>query len=87
LYASPDIIVLDEPTAALDVRSERNFLALLKRLRKARTVIIISHRLSTLKDCERLLMFEHGRISCDGSFEQLVKTSPEFSDFINDIST
>ena len=52
IYFDTDILILDEPTSALDKDSERKFLNLIKNLKKKKTIIIISHKLSTLKNCD-----------------------------------
>ena len=65
------IIILDEPTSALDAESEYNIQAALEDLAKGRTMIIIAHRFSTIKDAERIFVFDNGRIIAQGSHEEL----------------
>ncbi|GEP09213.1 ABC transporter ATP-binding protein [Methylobacterium gnaphalii] len=65
------ILLLDEATSALDSESESAIRAALANLMKGRTVIAIAHRLSTLKDFDRIVVLEDGRISQDGSPEML----------------
>ena len=65
------ILLLDEATSALDSESEEAIRAALANLMKGRTVIAIAHRLSTLKDFDRIVVLEDGRISQDGSPEML----------------
>ena len=60
LLADPDVIVMDEPTSALDVLHENELLDTLRKEYADKTLIIISHRMSTLKDCTRLLKLEKG---------------------------
>ena len=65
------ILLLDEATSALDSESEEAIRAALTNLMKGRTVIAIAHRLSTLKDFDRIVVLEDGRIGQDGSPEML----------------
>jgi ABC-type multidrug transport system fused ATPase/permease subunit len=69
---NPRIIVLDEPTSALDVQTEARLLADLDTLCRDRTTFIVAHRLSTLRDVDRILVFHQGRIVEDGSREELL---------------
>jgi ATP-binding cassette subfamily B protein len=65
------ILLLDEATSALDAESEEAIRAALANLMKGRTVIAIAHRLSTLKDFDRIVVLEGGKIVQDGSPEKL----------------
>ena len=56
------ILVLDEPTSAVDVRSEALIMEALERLMRGRTTLIVAHRLSTLENCDLRLELEHGRL-------------------------
>ncbi len=62
MLADPDIIVMDEPTSSLDVLHEKELLHTLKKEYSDKTVIIISHRMSTLTGCTRLLKLENGQL-------------------------
>lgn len=72
----PEIVILDEPTSALDVETEAKLLDDLGKLCRGRTTFIVAHRLSTLRDVDRVLVFEHGRIIEDGPPRQLLQ-NPE----------
>ena len=65
------LVLLDEPTSALDAESEEAIRHALANLMKGRTVIAIAHRLSTLKDFDRIVVLEGGRIIQDGSPDKL----------------
>jgi ATP-binding cassette subfamily C protein len=71
LYRDPDLLVLDEATSALDPITEREISAAVEALHRSKTVIIIAHRLSTVRHCDRLLMIDQGRIIDSGTFEEL----------------
>jgi len=69
------ILILDEPTSSLDAISEEIVFAALKRLRAGRTTIVIAHRLSTVRDADRILVLDGGRIAAQGRHEELLQTS------------
>jgi len=69
----PKILILDEPTSALDPYIERLITRSLKELMAGRTTFVIAHRLSTVREADRILVFEEGRIAEDGSHEELMK--------------
>jgi ABC-type multidrug transport system fused ATPase/permease subunit len=69
------ILILDEPTSSLDAISEEIVFAALRRLRAGRTTIVIAHRLSTVRDADRILVLDEGRISAVGRHDELLKMS------------
>ena len=66
------IMILDEPTAALDTESERLVIEGLERLMQGRTVIMIAHRLSTLRDADKILVLKDGVVAEEGSSDELI---------------
>jgi subfamily B ATP-binding cassette protein MsbA len=66
------IMILDEPTAALDTESERQVVEGLKQLMKGRTVIMIAHRLSTISDADKIIVLKDGVVAEEGSAEELL---------------
>jgi ATP-binding cassette subfamily B protein len=72
LLKNPRILVLDEATSALDSESEHLVQEALDRLMHGRTVLVIAHRLSTVKDADRVVVIEHGSVAESGSHEELV---------------
>ncbi|UWU09020.1 type I secretion system permease/ATPase [Sinorhizobium medicae] len=72
LATNPPILILDEATSALDYESERIVLANMREIVKGRTVIIIAHRLATVRHCDRIIGMKDGRIIEEGSHEVLV---------------
>ncbi|MBA3281678.1 MAG: ABC transporter ATP-binding protein [Acidimicrobiia bacterium] len=71
LASKPDILVLDEPTSALDMRSEALVHETLTELQGNVTLLIIAHRLSTLKTCDRIMVFGEGRLQAFGDRAEL----------------
>jgi len=69
------ILILDEPTSSLDSISEEIVFAALRRLRAGRTTIVIAHRLSTVRDADRILVLDGGQIAAQGRHEELLKFS------------
>ena len=61
LLADPDVVVMDEPTSSLDVLHEKELLKTLREQYRGKTLLLISHRLSTLADCTRIVRLEQGR--------------------------
>jgi subfamily B ATP-binding cassette protein MsbA len=72
LLTEAPIVVLDEPTSALDPQHEQMITETLKSLRRQRTIILVSHRLSTVAECDQIFVMDEGRIVERGTHEQLV---------------
>ena len=73
LLADPKILIFDEATSALDYESEKIIMDNLDEMTKGRTTIMIAHRLSTVKNCQAILVMDKGRIVEVGSHEQLME--------------
>jgi ATP-binding cassette subfamily B protein len=67
------ILLLDEATSALDAESERAVQSALDRLMRGRTTLVIAHRLATVRQADRILVFDHGRVVEEGTHERLVQ--------------
>ncbi|TXY45611.1 ABC transporter ATP-binding protein [Vibrio mimicus] len=78
LYFNRDIIVLDEATSALDAATEHDISNVIASLKGERTVIVIAHRLSTLKNADRLIIFDNGTAIDTGHFDDLVARNDGF---------
>lgn len=74
------VLILDEATASLDAESEREIQESLDELAKGRTTLIVAHRFSTIRNADRILVFEGGRIVGDGSHEELYTTCPLYKE-------
>jgi ABC-type bacteriocin/lantibiotic exporter with double-glycine peptidase domain len=68
--------VLDEATSALDDSTEAGIMDSIRKLGRSYTVLMIAHRTTTLRDCDRVYRMEHGRITQAGSFAEVVTSLP-----------
>ncbi|SET40834.1 ABC transporter ATP-binding protein [Oceanicella actignis] len=78
LYHDPDVLVLDEATSALDNLTERAVMDAVRNLGRAKTIIMVAHRLSTVRGCDRIYLLEGGRVAASGTYDELIATSPAF---------
>ena len=79
LYHDPDLLVLDEATSALDNETERQIVDSIVGLSPAKTVIIIAHRLSTVRHCDDVFLMRDGQIIDHGSLAQITERHSEFA--------
>jgi ATP-binding cassette, subfamily B, beta-glucan exporter len=80
LLKDPPILILDEATSALDALTEARVQAALGEVMKGRTTFVIAHRLATVRNANRILVFEAGRIVESGSFDELMKLGGHFAE-------
>ncbi len=80
LLKDPPIMIFDEATSALDAMTERQIQSALDAATKGRTTFVIAHRLATIRNADRILLFDKGRIVESGSFEELVARNGRFAD-------
>lgn len=78
LYHDPQVLVLDEATSSLDNETERRIVEELDSMRGGRTLIVIAHRLSTVRYCGCLYLLADGRVLASGAYDELVDASLEF---------
>jgi ATP-binding cassette subfamily C protein len=78
LYHDPQVLVFDEATAALDLQTESEITRAVGALRGAKTVVVIAHRMSTVRTCDRLILLGEGRVADIGSFEDLLSRNAVF---------
>lgn len=79
----PAILILDEGTSALDTISERHVQRAIDLARRDRTVILVAHRLSTLRDADRILVFQDGQIVETGTYAELYRHGGVFTELVN----
>jgi len=79
LVGDPRILIFDEATSALDYESERVIQGNMQAIAKGRTVLIIAHRLSTVRAADRIITLERGRLVEDGSHDALIRTGGRYA--------
>lgn len=82
LYKNPEILIFDEATSSLDVETEHEITKMLTSLKGNKTLIAIAHRLSTLKECDKLIYLKDGVIVDVGTFEELENRHEDFKNLI-----
>jgi ABC-type bacteriocin/lantibiotic exporter with double-glycine peptidase domain len=78
LYHDPSVLMLDEATSALDSVTESAVISAVRNLTARKTIIMVAHRLSTVKDCDTIFLLQHGRLIASGTYEQLTRESAQF---------
>ena len=87
LYQSPKILFLDEPTSGLDAATELDITNLLDELKEEMTVVLIAHRLSTLKKADKIIYLNKGKVLAEGNYEDLKSKVPDFARAIEILDT
>ncbi|MBN2752919.1 MAG: ABC transporter ATP-binding protein [Rhodospirillaceae bacterium] len=82
LYRNADLLILDEATSALDTLSEQEVTEAIRQLAGTITVVVIAHRLATVKHCNRILVVKNGTLIGIGSHETLLNTCPTYLDMV-----
>ena len=78
MFTKPALLVLDEATSALDGETELQVSDAIRNLRGSTTVILIAHRLSTVRDADKVVYMADGRIIASGSFDEVRAQVPDF---------
>ncbi len=79
LFHNPKVLVLDEATSAMDTVTEKLVMNSINKLRKNTTIILIAHRLTTIKNCDNIFLLENGQLINQGTYEELIKSSNLFN--------
>ncbi|MFH1561295.1 MAG: ABC transporter ATP-binding protein [Patescibacteria group bacterium] len=82
-FRNAPILVLDEPTSAIDAKAEYEIFQKVQSLQKDKTVIIISHRFSTVRNADRILVLNNGKIIEEGDHQQLIKKDGLYAELFN----
>jgi ABC-type multidrug transport system fused ATPase/permease subunit len=78
LYGNPDLVVFDEATSALDNATEREVMSEIANLSGTKTLIIIAHRLTTVRGCDKIIVLEQGRVVGVGTYDELAEDNVHF---------
>tara|TARA_B110000027_G_scaffold134173_1_gene165334 strand:- start:291 stop:2081 length:1791 start_codon:yes stop_codon:yes gene_type:complete len=81
LYYSPKVLILDEATSAMDSLTEKLIMEAINKLKKNTTIILIAHRLTTIKNCEKIFLLDKGELKDQGTYEELIKSSALFDKY------
>jgi ABC-type bacteriocin/lantibiotic exporter with double-glycine peptidase domain len=82
LYHDPDLLIMDEGTSALDNITERAVMEAVNNLARAKTIILVAHRLTTVKTCDRIFLLEDGRLAESGTYDELVSGNSSFREMV-----
>ena len=86
LYTRPSVLVLDEATSNLDHGTEQHVVETLAALPRGTTMIIVTHRTTSVRRCDRILYLDAGVIRAEGTFDEVTASVPEFSDSVSGLS-
>ena len=78
LYLAPEVLVFDEATSALDYQTEAELVRAIEALGGARTIVIIAHRLSTVRKCDSIVFLKDGRVADQGRYDELFARNADF---------
>jgi len=78
LYHQPDVLILDEATSALDNATEAEFMQAINALHGEKTILMVAHRLSTVRHCDRIVVMQRGQVADVGRYDDLAEHSPVF---------
>jgi ABC-type bacteriocin/lantibiotic exporter with double-glycine peptidase domain len=78
LLTKPKLLILDEPTSALDSQTERSISELISKLKGQVTIVMVAHRLSTVRTADRVFYLKNGALAGGVSFQELRKIVPDF---------
>ena len=82
LLRDAPILILDDSVSAVDTKTERTILENLRRVRQGKTTILIAHRISTVKDMDKLLLLDDGKLIAVGTHDQLLESCPDYQKMV-----
>ena len=86
LYKQASVLVFDEATSALDNATERSVMDAIEGLNRDLTILLIAHRLTTVRRCDTIVELEQGRVVAQGTYEQLLESSPSFRSMVRAVA-
>lgn len=85
LYRKPQVLIFDEATSALDNLTEHAVMESVKKFAHGITIILIAHRLNTVRHCDSIYLFERGEVKASGSYEELIASNNVFAEMVGNI--
>lgn len=85
LYKGAKVVIFDEATSALDNNTEREVMETIKNLSEDMTIILIAHRLTTVKQCDIIFEFSQGKLAAKGKYKDMIKKSKSFKKMVGDL--
>jgi ABC-type multidrug transport system fused ATPase/permease subunit len=82
LYFDPEVLIFDEATSALDTLTERTVMEALDQLGGQKTIVMIAHRLGTVRTCDCIYLLEQGRVAAAGSYDELIEKNKQFREMV-----
>ena len=83
LYKQANLLVFDEATSALDTATEQSVMDAIEGLNRELTILLIAHRLTTVRRCDTIVELKHGRVVAQGPYEHLLECSPSFRQMVH----
>ncbi len=80
---NPEILILDDSVSAVDTKTEEIIIGNIKKERKGKTTILIAHRISTVKDLDKILLIDEGKVVAYGSHEELIDSCTQYQEMFN----
>jgi len=80
LYHDPAVLVLDEATSALDGATEKAVFTAIENVARVKTLVIIAHRLTTVRRCDVVYLIDDGRIIARGTYDELIESNAKFQE-------
>lgn len=79
-FGDAPLVILDEPTAALDPRAEHDLFARIRAMACGRTVLLVSHRFSSVRSADRIFVLDHGRLAQAGTHAEQMKSGGQYAE-------
>ena len=80
LYSNPQVLILDEPTSSLDAETEAELLLQIENLNRMMTVIMVTHRVKNVENCDKVFLISDGRIAAMGNYADVISLIPKSLD-------